>query len=292
MTVTLSAVMLGILAQTAQPAPDVPRVVERARAYVVDYERKLSGVVVEETYEQTSRELRPFANPTTLRPPDVQRKLKSDLLLVMPEGAGHWIQFRDVFDVDGRPIRDRSERLVDLFLKPTVGTRSQAERIMTESSRFNVGPIERNINVPLMALTILLPDNVQRFRFSASRKTDPALMRSPHGALVVVEFEETGRPTLIHGGNDANIPAQGRFWIEADTGRVLVTELTVDVAGVSATIDVAYGEAPNMDLLAPIEMRELYQQPGRGVRMNGIATYGHFRQFQVSVDEQLMPLKK
>ena len=284
--------MLGILAQTAQPAPDVPRVVERARAYVVDYERKLSGVVVEETYEQTSRELRPFANPTTLRPPDVQRKLKSDLLLVKPEGAEHWIQFRDVFDVDGRPIRDRSERLVDLFLKPTVGTRSQAERIMTESSRFNVGPIERNINVPLMALTILLPDNVQRFRFSASRKTDPALMRSPHGALVVVEFEETGRPTLIHGGNDANIPAQGRFWIEADTGRVLVTELTVDVAGVSATIDVAYGEAPNMDLLAPIEMRELYQQPGRGVRMNGIATYGHFRQFQVSVDEQLMPLKK
>jgi hypothetical protein len=47
-----------------------------------------------------------------------------------------------------------------------------------------------------------------------------------------------------------------------------------------------------MDLLAPIEMRELYQQPGRGVRMNGSATYGHFRQFQVSVDEQLMPLKK
>jgi len=104
--------MFGILAQTAQPAPDVPRVVERARAYVVDYERKLSGVVVEETYEQTSRELRPFANPTTLRPPDVQRKLKSDLLLVKPEGAEHWIQFRDVFDVDGRPIRDRSEDAV------------------------------------------------------------------------------------------------------------------------------------------------------------------------------------
>ena len=46
-----------------------------------------------------------------------------------------------------------------------------------------------------------------------------------------------------------------------------------------------------MDLLAPIEMRELYQQPGRGVRMNGIATYGHFRQFQVSGSSPNSPVK-
>jgi len=116
-------------------------------------------------------------------------------------------------------------------------------------------------------------------------------MRRPPGALIVVAFEETGRPTLIHGGNNADMPAKGRFWMNGDTGRVLVTELRIEVAAIRATIDVAYGEAANADLFAPKEMRELYEQPGRGARVDGIASYGHFRQFQVMVDEQLMPVK-
>ena len=33
------------------------------------------------------------------------RELTSDLLLVKPAGADPWLQFRDVFEVDGKPIR-------------------------------------------------------------------------------------------------------------------------------------------------------------------------------------------
>ena len=39
------------------------------------------------------------------------------------------MQFRDVFSVDGKPVRDRSERLMQLFVSPTASTASQAERI-------------------------------------------------------------------------------------------------------------------------------------------------------------------
>ena len=71
-----------------------------------------------------------------------------------------------------------------------------------------------------------------------------------------------------------------------DCARAYVVDYQHGLSGV------VYGEGAGGDLLAPIEMRELYEQPGRGVRVDGTATYGHFRQFQVSVHEQLAPVKK
>jgi hypothetical protein len=45
-------------------------------------------------------------------------------------------------------------------------------------------------------------------------------------------------------------------------------------------------------VMLPAEMRELYEQLGFASRISGVATYGRFRQFQVSVDEQMAPVKK
>ena len=105
----------------------------------------------------------------------------SDLLLVKPEKADRWIQFRDVFEVDGRPIRDRNERLMKLFVEPSSSTAGQVEQIVTESARYNIGSVLRTINVPVFALLILDP------------KSAPFQVRS-RGRRIAVDCARLHRP--------------------------------------------------------------------------------------------------
>ena len=64
-----------------------------------------------------------------------RRDLKSDVLLVRAPAGDRWIQFRDVFEVDGKPLRDRDDRLTRLFLKPSASAQKQVEDITAESAR-------------------------------------------------------------------------------------------------------------------------------------------------------------
>src|SRR5262245_26343180 len=165
-----------LAAGAAAQSAELDDVLARARAYVAALQNQLSGVVVEETYEQFSRNFSP-TRPTTASPPLVRRPLPSDLLPVKPQGPQRWSQVRDRLAADGQSGRARSRRLVELCLKPTGSTRSQAERIMTESARFKVGGIERNLNVPLMALMMLMKESAARFRYKRSTKSAPQLIR-------------------------------------------------------------------------------------------------------------------
>ena len=104
---TTGAVLIAMASPAAvsiQP-PTIADVLARAAVYVADVSRELAGIVAEERYVQTWT--RTKGTPPT---PD-RRMLLSDLMLVRPEGAMTWIQYRDVFEVDGMPIRDRAERL-------------------------------------------------------------------------------------------------------------------------------------------------------------------------------------
>ena len=58
--------------------------------------------------------------------------LVSDFLLVQVPGEG-WLPFRDVFERDGKQVRDRQERLAALFLKGSSRSAfAQARAIMDE----------------------------------------------------------------------------------------------------------------------------------------------------------------
>jgi hypothetical protein len=276
---------------TLAQEPTLDAVVARMQNWLLTFQTQLSGIVAEEAYVQDARILGRTAT-TTAVPLMGHRELKSDLLMVKPQGTDAWVQFRDVFEVDGKLVHNRSERLMDLFVTPTGGTRSQAERIMNESARYNIGAIERNINLPVFALAFLLPGNAQRFRFKLSTKMRPALMRDhlPAGAAVV-EFQEFETPTLIKTSNDRDMPASGRYWVDRETGRILLSEMIASDGTLIATIDVLYGAGLG-GLQMPVEMREQYEHRIRGTRIDGSASYGHFRQFQVNVDEQLAPIKK
>ena len=75
--------------------PSLDSVLARVGEYITEFRRQLSGIVGEERYEQ-----RATPPPTTsFRSTDQQyRELRSDFLLVRPEGEERFFEFRDVFE--------------------------------------------------------------------------------------------------------------------------------------------------------------------------------------------------
>jgi hypothetical protein len=291
----VSAAACALLLRAAPAAaaePTLPTVLNRAAAYVAEFHRLLSGVVAQERYLQ---EVKRYANRPSLRTP-VKQELLSDLLLVRPAAGGEYTEFRDVFEVNHTPVRDRDERLTRLFLDASPSARTQIGQILDESSRFNIGDIQRNINTPLFALQILELHNQDRFKFKRSKRRRPTIGANEPDApgafrataeVWTIEFDETRDGTLVRTEHRKDIPSHGRFWIEPDTGRVLMSELIVKSRAITATVDVSYQSEPLVGLLVPIEMRENYEDR-RGAHIVGAATYGRFRQFQVSVNEQFL----
>ena len=261
--------------------PSLADVLRRAGAYVLEFQRKLSGIVAEEAYEQDVRAQPSGLSRLVPRGPS-HRELKSDLLLVKPVGADRWIQFRDVFEVDGKPVRDRTDRLAKLFLQPSSSTKEQAERIVDESTRYNIGNLQRTVNVPVLALVILDPDNQSRFRFRRDERA------SFEDGEWVVQFQEVDPQTIIRTAFNRDLPTHGRFWIEPATGRVRRSEMIAEDVLIRGAIEVTYQPEPGVGLLVPVAMKERYEIRKDGSRVDGTATYSRFRQFGVNLDETFL----
>jgi hypothetical protein len=293
-TVVVAMVLL-LTTVRAEPAPTLHDLLQRAGVYVADFHRQLSGIVADEEYEQ-SWNVKAGGN----RPPKPhqRRVLSSDLVLVKPVRDSPWMEFRDVYQVDGSPVRDRADRLTKLFLEPSASGAAQIGHILDDSSRYNIGDIERNINTPIFALLFLELANQDHFTFKLTKDRTPvnATASGEHDAAFrvstevwVISYDERHAGTLIRTINHRDLPAHGRFWVDA-AGRVLMSELAANTRRVRATIDVSYQSEPLLGFLVPIEMREHYE--GRtGSVIEGRASYGKFRQFQVSTDETFL-LKK
>lgn len=282
---------LALLATAARAQePTLAMVLQRAGAYVLEFQRQLSGIVLQEQYVQNVSP--PSAEPVR------HRELISDLLLVRPVGADRWIQFRDVSVVDGKPVRDRSERLAKLFLEPTMSNADQIQQIVAESTRYNIGSVERTVNVPVQSLAFLDPRHQARFTFARANNAGPAMaFARPLGTTWAIQYQEVEPKTLIRTAAGRDLPARGRFWMEPATGRVLMTELIAEDVMLRAMIVVKYAEEGSAGLLVPVEMREQYDVRGDafrriGAHVEGRATYSNVRRFTVTVDEKLAPIKK
>jgi hypothetical protein len=277
--------IMPVLNAWAAQEPTLRIVLARAGAYVADYRRQLSGIVAEEHYIQEVQYQGGGHVPPGAQPE--RRELRSDLLLVKPAGSRDWLQLRDVFEVDGHPVRDRSERLTKLLYGSSGFAEGQIASIINESARYNIGSIQRTLNVPLLPLMFLAPGNQDRFKFKRTADRRPATTGeepAPPGnfrvstEVWVLEYRETEPATFIRTPDGKDLSSHGRFWIEPATGRVLMSELINDNREVRATIDVSYQSEPLVGFLVPIEMREQYQGRPDGVRIDGTATYGRFRQ--------------
>ena len=288
----------------AASAPPLPLILSRAATYVERFADRVAGVVIAETYVQdVFPPFNRFGTPPTNVPGrraqysgPAHRELESDLLLVRPVGAEGWLQFRDVTEVDGRRLRDRNDRLARLFLEPSRSTAEQARKIMNESARYNIGDIERNINLPVLALAVLARGMQPGFQFQMSAPIDTeSLPKSPRFAppahALVVAFRETQIRTMVVSPQGRNLPSSGHFWLDPATSQVLMSEICIDDQWLKASIFVAYGPVDGIDLPVPVEMHERFENKLNGTRVEGTATYSNFREFKVAVDEAIEPIK-
>lgn len=258
----------GPLAQKA----GVTELLAKAGAYLASYEKTFSVVVAEEKYSQSLVNTENRLN--TVRK---QRVLRSDVLQTSI-GQNDWVAFRDVFEVDGAPVRDRDTRLQKLFVEAPSQALEQSRRIVAESARYNLGSLQRNINVPTMALTYLRVSNQSRSTFTVAGRQDVDKVPA-----VILAFTEHAKPTIIRSATQ-DLPATGHFWIEAATGRVLKTEVSVDGNVSRSKITVTYAPVSKLTVWAPVNMKEEYLSRET---IRGEATYSNFRQFAVVVGEAI-----
>jgi hypothetical protein len=269
---------------TAQE-PSLEALLQTVAAYVARYERDYSAIVSRERYEQQifrggGREV---------------RTLESEMALVATEREG-WVFFRDVYAVDGQPVRDRQDRLVALFQSSSADLRTPADVIAAESARYNLGPIARTINVPTLPLLFLREGMQPRSTFRLGGTTTVAGIRARE-----VRFEESSLPRVIATPDDA--AASGRVWVDPANGTIVRTEFQLRSEGASAKLVVTYARDSKLTIWLPVEMTEDYYLPavdvartnhptyrairGAATSISGRARYDTFRRFSVDVVQRI-----
>jgi hypothetical protein len=261
-------------AQAALPLADV---LGRMRAYLVAYGEQYSATIATERYRQTSG----LVNDPLYK----QTLLESDFGIVRVPGVGQWIGLRDVHRADGRAVENREDRLARLFANPLDAATTQADRIIEESARFNIGPVRRTINNPAIVLKLLDPENEFRLRFSKGGEETQDGVR-----LWVINFFEQYLPTLIRSSQGDDEPSQGRLWIEPVSGRLHRADITFRNAAPGmrsfrASLSVTFQEEQRLHIWVPAKMVERYESASIDF-VGGEATYTDYRRFGVKTQEE------
>ena len=248
--------------------PSQQELLDRATAYSLDFLSRFSNVVAEETYrQQTTR-------------PKATRVLRSDLALVRFPGAATWLMFRDVYEVDGKSVRDanQEQRIMRLFTEAPRSAVGRAREIADAGTRFNLRDVG-NTNNPLLVMAFLQPEYRERFRFNLAgieKKLGPNAR--------TVRFQEFRQPTILKQGANSDLFSRGLIWVDESSGVVLKTELQLGPGMMPIRITTTYKFDDELKLNVPTEMEDWY--PDGDGEIKGLATYGKFRRFQVQTEEK------
>lgn len=243
---------------------------DRVRAYAAKYVATMQSVVAHEQYEQSLTARRATPRSSTLR---------SDVLSLRVPGTREAIWFRDVYEVDGRKVRDREERLLRLLHSNAPGRLDDLRRIAAEGARFNLGSVPRTTNVPDLVFAYLAAGAAQ---VTMSAPKD-ATIRGER--VVVLRFEEVATPTIVRGTAGRDLPARGRVWVEPDSGVLVRGEVTLGDSYSTSTTTVDFVPHPRVAVRVPSRMEETFRTATEfGV---GTATYTDVRVFGVSATEQI-----
>ena len=248
---------------------DTQQALALARQYLATWESKLSAIVAEEHYQQT---IHVSNNRLDWRRREI-RRLRSDVLLVSAPADGLWLCFRDVVSVDNVPVPDRQDRFDALFTGPAASVLSDAKQIAEESARFNLG-FYRTVNTPVAALVFL-----SRPFASATTWQLAVNQRLGKARVWALQFKQRTAPFAVRGPGNKPLPSSGRVWLEPASGRILRTELVVDVLG-RPRVTTDFGYVPAVDAWAPIRMEDRFDGPAE--RVSGLATYIKHRAFRTA----------
>jgi len=239
LVVTLVTGVIGAAFAQSPTDPALEPVLAQMGAYISAYGEKAALIVAVEKYTQTVM----FEGaPAPAQP----RRLVAEFAIVKTSSG--WVGFRDVVEVDGKPLSDRRDRLVSLFTSTANTDANEVTRIANESARFNAGPVSRNFNVPTTAMFFFLPEHLPRFEFSrkGSKKIDGV-------DTVEIAFKETRTPTFIMTRAGADVPVSGTLWVKPDDGTVVRTRLRMNnfADQMTSPVQSAPAQRPEMDPSRP-----------------------------------------
>ena len=261
--------LFGLPALHADDPPPKPDIRDLAIAYVNQFIDGYANVLALEEYTQETSG------------PRRRRTLKSDFLVVRYPASPNWHVFRDVFEVDGKLVRDPGQRLVRLFQAPASSALPRAQEVSIAGAKHNIREIG-TVNNPLMVIAFLQGQYRHHFRLTTGGKE-----RKLGPTIRTIRFEEVVRPTILKWGGNLDLPAEGRLWVDEETGRIVKTELKLaerdnlrsDVVWRPPTvITTTFGHDDTLGVDVPIEMRDKYPMDRDEVK--GVATYDRFWRFQ------------
>jgi hypothetical protein len=264
----------------ATPAGAAKEIMRRVGAYVEQYGGQASLLVGVENYSQSADGILVATGRGVMElRTERRRRLVSEFALVPNAAAsGGWLGYRDVIEVDGKPVADRSDRLQGLF-RSDAPDLQEAKRIADEGARYNIGPVSRNFNVPTTALFFFHAGNLSRFTFRQQGRE-----RIEGVDTIAVDFLEARMPTLITNSLGKDVPSSGTVWVNPVDGAVVRTRLKFrgfDNVGSLGDIDVVYRRDAALAMWVPSRMTERYSSGS--ITTTTVATYQDFKRFQTSV---------
>src|SRR5262249_17791547 len=186
----------------------------------------------------------------------LQRRVSSDFLII--QVGPEWVALREANRVDGQKVKETEPAFADAFDNSPEANQNRLLAMKGESTKYNIGDIFRETNVPTVALKVLRESEVSRFAFERTGSSKIEGVQTWG-----VRFREQASPTLVIGGKGEFLYSNGTLWIEPETGRVLRTEFNVEnpyaASRVKARIVVTYAERKNIKLLVPSLMAEHYE---------------------------------
>ena len=269
--VVLAAAALAAAEPSARAAaPDLQTVLDRATEYSLKFVEQFENVVAEETYVQE------------MSSPRRKRTIKSDYLFVKYPGVAGAMTLRDVFEVDGKSVRDaaQADRMMKLFTSPVSNAVGRARALAEEGARYNLLDIG-TANNPVVAMAFLQPAYRPRFRFNLS-----GIEKDLGPTIRTVRFDEFRIPSILRMGANQDMLSRGLIWVDEETGRVVKTRLQMGPFRIPPEVVTTYRHEPELGIDVPAEMRDWYPDGGRG-DIKGVATYGRFRRFQVTTEETI-----
>lgn len=257
---------------------DVAHLTAVASRWTQRFEQTLSGLLFRERYLQRvdGVSARSAMSQASIRRREVL--LEANVFLLQPDGVDTFVLFRDVYIRDGVALGDHTARLEALLVDGSRDAIARARALTNASAAHNVGPVNRNLNIPTMGLAYLEPARLGRVRFErVGEEVVDGL------DTVIVAFEETARPTFVRGTGDTDVTARGRYWVHAGSGAVPRAHIELTGDGLTGTIDVELALHDTLAVWVPLRMTETWR--ARGQRTTGFARYDRFQRLTVSTGE-------
>ncbi len=270
-----------------QPGSGFHTILSSAMRYVMNYEQQFALLVSEEHYvQELQRPPNPGDNLSRSNPGGGMRaggamnvqSIKSDFLLVQlgMDGEG-WMPFRDAYEVKGKKLRNRDERLLKLFLDNDKEAFDKAQRFNEASTKHHLGNVARTINIPTLGMMLLHPRVNERFEF-----TDGGEEVINGRVLRKAIYREAARPTLIKTTRGRDLALTGLIWIDPFSGAVVKSEMNAADPAVRCQVVVTFRRDDALEMWVPDRMEEYYKAALAVDDILATATYTNVRKYRRS----------